>query len=111
VDVGQEFELHAGQTASVADGALSLRFESVSEDSRCPRGVTCVWEGDASVVVAAHRENAPANRHELHTSGRYAREATEGAYRIELIRLEPLPAEGKRVDSKDYVATFKVARE
>ena len=111
VALGEEFALEAGQTASVAEGALVVRFESVSNDSRCPRNVTCIWEGDAVVAISARRGNASANRHELHTSERYAREASEGPFRIELVKLDPLPAEGTSVDPKGYVATFKVVRE
>ena len=111
VALGEEFALKPGQTASVQDGALTVRFESVSNDSRCPRGVTCIWEGDAVVALSAHRGNAAPNRHELHTSGLYAREANEGPFRIELLKLDPLPAEGAPVDPKEYVATLKVVRE
>ena len=68
VALGEAFTLKPGQSASVQDGALRVRFESVINDSRCPRGVTCIWEGDAVVAVSTHRGNA-ANRHELHTSG------------------------------------------
>jgi hypothetical protein len=109
--LGEEFALKAGQTASVADGGLIVRFESVSNDSRCPRGVTCIWEGDAVVAVSVQRGNASTNRHELHTSGLYAREAREGPFRIELVKLDPLPVEGTNVDPKEYVATFRVVRE
>jgi hypothetical protein len=111
VALGEEFTLKTGQTASVAEGALIVRFESVSNDSRCPRGVTCIWEGDAVVAVSAHRGSAAANRHELHTSGLYARQATEGPFRIELVRLDPLPVEGTGVNPQEYAASFKVTRE
>ena len=111
VALGEEFALHPGQTASLAAGALTVRLDSVSNDSRCPRGANCIWEGDALVAVSAHRGNAATHRHELHTSGRYAREVSEGPYRIELVKLDPLPAEGTTVDPKDYLATLKVARE
>lgn len=109
VALGAEFALEPGQTASVAD-ALTVRFDSVGNDSRCPRGVQCIWEGDAMVAISVSRANATTT-HELHTSGRYEREASEGPYRIELVRLDPLPAGGQTVDPKDYVAILKVARE
>lgn len=38
-----------GETA-VFEGA-AFTFESVIEDSRCPKDVTCVWEGEARVRV------------------------------------------------------------
>lgn len=38
-----------GETA-IFEGA-AFTFESVMEDSRCPKDVTCVWEGEAKVRV------------------------------------------------------------
>ena len=39
VALGQEFQLAAGQQAVLSGGDLTLKFLSVSEDSRCPTGV------------------------------------------------------------------------
>lgn len=38
-----------GETA-VFEGT-ALTFESVIEDSRCPKDVTCIWEGEARIRV------------------------------------------------------------
>lgn len=38
-----------GETATF-EGA-TFTFESVMEDSRCPKDVTCVWEGEAKVRI------------------------------------------------------------
>jgi hypothetical protein len=110
IALGQEFTLGPGQTASLADGALSVRFERVSEDSRCPQGVNCVWEGDAVVALVAARAGGT-GQHQLHTSGRFARQVMEGPYRIELLKLEPVPAEGTQVPPAQYTATLRVVRE
>jgi hypothetical protein len=110
VALGQEFTLGPGQSVSLAEGALSVRFERVTEDSRCPQGVNCVWEGDAVVAIVASRAGA-SGQHQLHTSGRFARQATEGPYRIELLKLEPVPAEGTQVPPSQYAATLRVVRE
>jgi hypothetical protein len=45
--------LAPGQAVAVAGSALIVRFERVLEDSRCPRGTTCVWAGRARVELAA----------------------------------------------------------
>src|SRR5688500_18294200 len=65
VALGQEFTLGPGESVSLADGVLSVRFERVTEDSRCPRGVNCVWEGDAVVAIVASRAGA-SGQHQLH---------------------------------------------
>ncbi len=108
--VGAEFALTAGQRVTLGGGDLSLRFSRVSEDSRCPTGVTCVWEGDAVVEVQASRAGATST-FDLHTSGRFSREATAGAYRIVLVRLDPVPAEGTPLRPSDYTGTFRVVRD
>ncbi|OZC03639.1 hypothetical protein [Rubricoccus marinus] len=48
---GEPFVLAQGESVEVAGHAL--RFLDVVEDSRCPEGVTCVWEGRAKVRLSA----------------------------------------------------------
>jgi len=48
---GAPFVLAEGESVDVA--GRTLRFVDVIEDSRCPAGVTCVWEGRAKVRLAA----------------------------------------------------------
>jgi hypothetical protein len=50
-DLGQEFSLSIGQTASIQGEDLQLKFLEVVNDSRCPSDVTCVWEGQASSLI------------------------------------------------------------
>jgi hypothetical protein len=40
VGLGQEFQLSPGQTASVTGQNLRVEFVRVTDDSRCPTGVT-----------------------------------------------------------------------
>jgi len=51
VRIGEEFSLHIGESASVRGEELQIKFLEVTEDSRCPRGVTCIWEGRVSCLV------------------------------------------------------------
>jgi len=50
-NLGQEFSLSMGQTVSIQGEELKLRFLEVIGDSRCPKDVTCVWQGQASCLV------------------------------------------------------------
>lgn len=34
---------------TIPDSKISIEFQQISEDSRCPANVTCVWEGIAIV--------------------------------------------------------------
>jgi len=108
VPLGREFTLAVGQSA-VVDDAVRLTLKGVSEDSRCPVDVTCVWEGDAKVSVEVLTPT-PRAEHELHTSAREDREAKHGAYRITLVKLEPAPRSTAPTSAADYRATLLVVR-
>jgi hypothetical protein len=109
IPLGREFTLAVGQSAAVGDD-VRLTLKSVTDDSRCPVDVTCVWEGDAKLSVEVITPT-PRAEHELHTSAREGGgEAKHGAYRVTLVKLEPAPRSGRTISSSDYRATFVVVR-
>ena len=71
VALGQQFLLGQDVPVSLADTGYLLRFEKVLEDSRCALGVSCIWEGNARVVLQfiADRDEFTL---ELNTSARFA---------------------------------------
>lgn len=84
-----------GQSVEVAlpnaPAALFIRFAEVVGDSRCPRGVQCVWAGDAAIRLAL--SGLTAGEVVLHapTETVGPRAATAGVYRIELLSVTPTP--------------------
>jgi hypothetical protein len=110
--VNEEFTLAPGQTATVTEAKISLTFERVTEDSRCPVDVTCIWEGDAVVLVKVKTETDEVTR-ELHTQGGEprSRKAPAGQYVITLVKLEPAPRSTAPVEPAAYRATLVVGRE
>lgn len=105
--------LQLGRRTRVGD--LPLTFVSVLSDSRCPRDVVCVWQGDAMVTIQADPPCllqgclAPSALLELHTDGE-PKEAEYFGYRIRLLALEPEPLAGGRIDPRSYVAWVRVTR-
>lgn len=63
-----EVVLRHGQQVLITDGLLRLTFAQVMEDSRCPADVTCVWEGNATIQLAAATEMGPSDPIELNTA-------------------------------------------
>jgi len=110
VSLADPFTLAPGQAAEVAGTGVRITFQGVDADSRCPVDVTCVWEGDAVVVVSVRSVAAAAVRHELHTAGRYPSEADAGDYRVRLVGLAPLPRPAASPAPGDYRATLLVTR-
>ncbi|WP_283133167.1 hypothetical protein [Rhizohabitans arisaemae] len=88
VEPGAEFTLAPGESARPADGSLTVTFDKITEDSRCPKNVTCVWEGDA---IAELTIATPTGRavHRLHTNARFATSADVGGHRVQLVKVTP----------------------
>lgn len=85
--VGEELFLGPGESATVQD--LTIRFVEVAEDSRCPLGVSCVWEGNARVVLETVYQGV--ERAVALNTVSESRSAVVGPYTIDLLRLDPYP--------------------
>jgi hypothetical protein len=109
VEIGRSFPLRVASEVDVGGASLRIRFDRVSEDSRCPVGVTCIWEGDAVVRLTVTRDRA-STAVELHANARFAREHAYDGYLVRLLDLQPLPTAGGPVSPPDYVATLVVER-
>ncbi len=47
----EDFELAIGETARIEPGDLTIKATDISEDSRCPSKVVCVWAGRVTVQL------------------------------------------------------------
>ena len=108
--VGSAFNVRVGERSTLAGENLTLTFVQVLEESRCPEGVQCIWEGNARVGVKAEKPPSGPATLALNTSGRYDREATYQGYRVQLLTLVPHPAHGQTLQATDYCANLKIVR-
>ena len=106
--LGSPFDVAMGETVAVAGEDLHVTFESVTEDSRCPEGAQCVWEGDAVARVTLVKSPEKSVTVDLHTNGRFDREAEYHGYVVGLVDIAPHPRTDKPRDPKAYVATLRV---
>ena len=112
VRLGQEFKLRVGQRAAVKGERLKVRFASVANDSRCPEGVTCVWAGNAEVLVEAEAGGGPTVLGlNTHGGADYPKEGRHRQYSIGLVALDPRPGRNGGVKAADYVATLVIRKE
>jgi hypothetical protein len=101
----QEFTLKVGQSARSEDAGLKFTFASVKEESRCPKGVTCVWSGNAKILIDISKDDGGSTTFELNTnikpkSGRYV------GYELSLEKLEPYPKGDEQLKPSQYEATL-----
>lgn len=103
----QEFELAVGQKATVGSPAATVRFDTVTADSRCPIDAICVWAGDAALRFTIAVGNGASKAVELHSFTEPKR-VTEGGAIIELLRVTPATDSRKPIALKDYRARLIV---
>lgn len=106
--LGQEFTLAPGQTASIEGEPLKVTFLEAVNDSRCPRGVICVWQGEASCLVEIVYRNS-ASRMVLTQLGSGPAQADFNEYRF-AFEVQPYPEAGKRIEKQDYRLKLVVSR-
>ena len=109
VSLGQSFALKPGQQAAISSEKFVIRFASVSEDSRCPKGEQCIVAGNARVELEVTVGGAEPELLELNTS-RAPSIADMGGFRVALVTLEPYPVSGRQIRPEEYLASVSVHR-
>jgi len=101
-----EVTLAPGETASIENAGMAVRFTSVRSDSRCPADVRCIQAGSAVVRITVVR--GPTGRdYELQTGGAPVR---DDDVTIALADLRPYPHSARAIDPTEYRATLRVTR-
>ena len=100
--------LKAGQQKRSKLSGLTVKFVSVTEDSRCPVGTNCVWAGNAKISVRVSK-NGHTRTVDLNTNVRDNAVIVEG-YSIKLIRLTPEPRSNVRINRNGYQATLEMEK-
>lgn len=102
-----QFSLKVNQTAS-EPASISVKFLNVTGDSRCPSGVTCIWQGDVTAVVNIMKNNQDVGIFNL-INGLDDKNTTvriTGGYFLQLVKIEPYPSNSTHIMLSDYAATF-----
>jgi hypothetical protein len=67
-------------------------LDSILEDSRCPTGVSCIWEGDARIKFHLEKLNELPTNFILHSNRNAPNEISIDNFKISLIDLLPYPS-------------------
>jgi hypothetical protein len=102
VNLNEEFSLSLGQCASLTGENLELKFREVTEDSRCPKDVTCVWAGRVTCEVELRRAGSLSliTLTEPGLTDEYSRQKHE-EYEL-AFHITPYPEDGKDIPADAY---------
>jgi hypothetical protein len=95
-------------------GDKSIRFKEVISDSRCPKDVTCVWAGEAKVLIEIFEKGKLLNE-KLVVINPYGIDeiplqfsAGGGIYSITAFKLFPYPSTASKKDKMNYTLEMQV---
>jgi len=103
-----EVTLAPGQTTAVDGATISIVFQGVSGDSRCPVNVACVTGGDALVKIEVIPTSGNRLPYELHTGS--MQPVRHDDLTIALVELTPYPFSGRSIEPAEYRAKIKITR-
>ncbi len=102
-----EETLHVGDSIQLPGGGPVITFDLVSQDSRCPIGAMCVWEGDGAVKLTVLQMGMSAKDCTVHTTLN-PKSIAVGDLDIALKDLVPYPRTGTDIDPSKYEITLAV---
>ena len=102
VFLGHSFSLQEGGMIRVANTSITITFHKLLNDSRCPRGKQCVWQGVASIVLnIKDKKGHHALTLDTLSGQNFSQSKYYAAYKISLLNLSRSRHQGKyRVDLK-----------
>jgi hypothetical protein len=104
----EPFTLFVRQKAQVAE--LQIQFLGVSQDSRCPVDVECVWAGNAQITLRVSLKDSTEETVITINSYTEPTAAVYEGFRIEFVDLRPVPRSDRPINPAEYRVTLKVSR-
>ncbi len=115
ISLNVPFILNAGQSKPVEGTDLTLTFEMVESDGRCPSAVLCVENGPVIIIISAVIGNQQPTTFTMNPNPELAQLPgippkffTYEGFEIELIAVEPYPEQPEDLMNMDYTANFIV---
>lgn len=106
---GDTITLQRGIPLYDSTNRFIVMLDSVLVDSRCPKGVRCIWEGNATVKINFNNlQKATQSEFTLDTHPMLNSDTTLNNYYIKLIELSPRRKQEEMARQQDYSAKIIV---
>ena len=88
-----------------------LRMDSILNDSRCPKDVNCIWEGNAEVRLALILQGNYQHYLILNTNQNFRTDTLIDNLRYKLVGLSPYPEINETISNVDYIAKIMIEKQ
>jgi len=110
-DLGKQFYLKVGQIESVEPGNIKVSLVKVTDDSRCPSDVTCIWAGEVKVVLNITIDGQDSGETTLTLGANNSDDQNVkniGGYYFKVLAVNPYPVSTKIIGQSEYIVTLIV---
>ncbi len=104
--LGEKFTVKFGQQVLIRSEVLTVKLDSVTDDSRCPKNSECFWAGNARIVLEVNGKSNLALNTYLEP-----KEAVFRNYHFKLVDLKPYPDATSKIKLNDYAAELIVTKQ
>ena len=105
--IDQGFTIQVNQLYTSDNGQYTLKINEVN-DSRCPEGGQCVWQGEVT-VIGELTENNKKLTFEIHSVVSTQTKQPDG-YTIKIVDAKPYPKVGTEPKPEDLVFTLLIQK-
>lgn len=107
-----QFQLKVAQSFLLESDGIKITFLNIASDSRCPSGVTCIWQGESISLVNVVKNNQNVGNFNLTSMAGQKNAVVQVAngYFMHVVNVEPYPLSGKKIPSSDYLVTFLITK-
>ncbi len=111
VSLNSDFRIKYGQSVYIPDENLFIAFQDVVEESRCPEGMECFWQGTAKIKLFIRQGNETLSD----TVETYLPQSIvsiglkNNSYLFNVKDVQPYPKHNVKVDISNYVLTLNVS--
>jgi hypothetical protein len=108
--IDNQFSLGIGQIAELKGEQLTIQFEGIRDDSRCPKGATCIWQGNVSSILQIN-DNGLSSKIVLIEPGLSDQYYKNTYKQYEFTsHVQPYPELGKKISNEDYLLFLTVKK-
>lgn len=105
------------QSITFGTEPMSLKFNDLLSESRCPSNVVCVWQGEALLSFKVFKLGTYENNIRIKINGYVGKTNIDAhkfvdtlGYRFTLMQLDPYPHTDSTRQLSDYIALLKIRK-